>query len=52
MGDNAAGSDVDYDGWAQEVSEKKSIAKCPRNCSCDILEKNVASFCPCPKISV
>lgn len=22
---------------------------CPRDCSCDILAKNVAAVCPCPK---
>lgn len=29
MEDSAAENDVDYDGWAQEVSEKKNISKWP-----------------------
>lgn len=33
----------------QEVLERKNRSKCPRDCSCDILVKNVTEFCPCPK---
>ena len=33
----------------QEVSEKKNFSMLPRDRSCDILMKNVAAFCPCPK---
>ena len=33
---------------ALEVS-KKNINMWPRDCSCDILVKNVAAFCPCLK---
>jgi hypothetical protein len=32
---------------ALEVS-KKNINMCPRDCSCDILVKNVTAFCSCP----
>ena len=32
---------------AQEVSENFSM--CTRDCSCDILVKNVPGFCPCLK---
>ena len=36
-------------GLAQEVSEMKTFSMWPRDCSCDILVKNVAAFCHCPK---
>ena len=34
---------------AQDVSEAKNISKWLRVLSCDVLAKNVATFCPCPK---
>ena len=33
-------------GLAQEVSEEKNIIMLPRDCSYDILVKNVSAFCP------
>ena len=36
-------------GSAQEVSEEKNIRILPRDCSCDILLKNVTVLCPCQK---
>ena len=41
-------SNIGYYGSAQDSSEKNN-SKCPRDCSCDSLVKNVASFCSCPK---
>lgn len=40
---------MDYSGAAQEVSEKHNISNEAKNQSCNILAKNVASFCPCSK---
>ena len=34
---------------AQEVSEENSFSMWPRDCSYNILVKNVAAFYPCPK---
>ena len=34
---------------ALEVSGEKKLNMWPRDCSCDILVKNVATFCPCLK---
>ena len=34
---------------AQEVSEEKNFSMLPRDLSCDILVKKVATFCSCPK---
>ena len=34
---------------ALEVSQEKNISMWLRDCSCDILAKNVAAFCPCLK---
>lgn len=51
MEDSGAESNVDYDGPAQEASRKKNISKWPRDCSCDILLKNVVAFGPCLKKS-
>ena len=42
-------SNEDHDSPAQDVSEKKRIRKFPRDCSCDILVKNVTTFCSCLK---
>lgn len=36
-------------GPSQEVSEGKNISKWPRDHSCNILSKNMAAFCHCPK---
>ncbi|MGE9574538.1 hypothetical protein ACQP3C_26175 [Escherichia coli] len=44
---NAVDTNVDYDSLAQEVSEEKNFSMLPRDCSCNILVKNVAAFCPC-----
>ena len=49
MEDNGAKSNVDYDCLVQEISEEKNFSMWPRDCSCDILVKNVAAFCPCLK---
>ena len=35
--------------WTQEVSVEKNFSMWPRDCSCDILVKNVTAFCPCLK---
>ena len=48
MEGSGAESNGDYDGPAQYVSEGKNTSKWPRNCSCGVLVKNVAVFCPCP----
>lgn len=45
---SATESNLGYGGPAQEGSEK-TISKCPRDCSCDILLKNMNAFCSCPK---
>ena len=39
---------TNYDGPGQEVSEK-NINMLPQDCSCNILEKNMAAFCTYPK---
>jgi hypothetical protein len=33
----------------QVVSEERNPSMLPRDCFCDILIKNVAAFCTCPK---
>ena len=38
--------DLDYRGLMPEVSEGENISKWPADLSCDILEKNVVTFCP------
>ena len=38
---------LNHSGLAQEVLEEKSVSKCPRHHSFDILTKNVAAFWPC-----
>lgn len=40
---------MNYSGPAQEVSEEHNISNEAKNQSCNILAKNVASFCPCSK---
>ena len=37
--------DLHCGGLAQEVSEEKIFCMWPRECSCGILRKNVATFC-------
>ena len=50
MKDSGAESNLNCGGLlAQEVSEKKNFSMWPRDCSRDVLVKNVAAFCPCPK---
>ena len=48
---NSSGTkcDLDCGSLALEVSEEKNFTTCRRNSPCDILIKNVASFCPCRK---
>ena len=41
-----AESDLYCADLAQEVSEEKDFSMWPRDCSCGILMKNVAAFCP------
>jgi hypothetical protein len=49
MKDIGAESDLNCGGLlAQKVSED-NFSMWPRDCSCDILVKNVVTFCPCLK---
>lgn len=48
MDDRGAEGDLHCPGLGQEVSGK-NFSVLSRNCSCDILVKNVAAFCPCLK---
>ena len=48
MEDSGSKSDLMNSGH-QEVSEEKNVSMWPRDCSCDILVKNVIAFCPCLK---
>ena len=41
-----AEGDLNCGSLALEVSGEKNINMWPRDCSCDILVKNVATFCP------
>ena len=41
--------DLNCEGLAQEVSDKKNFSMWPTDCSSDILVKIVATFCPCQK---
>lgn len=50
MEDSGGESNGDHDCPTQDVSEK-NISTWPRDCSCDILLKNVTVFCPYPKQS-
>jgi hypothetical protein len=45
----SAESHVDYSGPAQVVSGGTILATRLATRQCDILAKNVAAFCPCPK---
>ena len=49
MKDSGAEGDLNCGGLAQEVSEEKNFSMLLRNHSCDMLMKNVATFCPCLK---
>ena len=42
--------DLNCRDMAQEFSENKNCCMMPRDCSCDILVKDMAAFCPCLKI--
>lgn len=42
-------NDLNCGDMAQEVSKEKEIIMLPRDCSRDILTKNVPAFCLCPK---
>ena len=41
--------DLNCGGLAQEVSVEQNVSVWPRDCSCDILAKNVATFLPLSK---
>ena len=45
--DRGAESDLNCGCLDQEVSEEKNVSMWPRDCSCDILVKNVAALCLC-----
>jgi hypothetical protein len=47
--DSGAGGGLNCVDLALEVLEKKNFSMCPRDCSCDILVKNVAALCSCLK---
>ena len=49
MEDRGPQSDLNCRRLTQEVSEEENFSMLSRNCSCDILVKKVAAFCPCPK---
>ena len=46
--DKGGEGDLNWGDLAQEVSEENT-SMWLRDHSCDILLKNVAAFCPCPK---
>lgn len=48
--DSGAEYDLNCGSLDQEISKKKNVSMRPRDLSCDILMKNEAAFCPCPKI--
>ena len=48
MEDSDAKSYLNCWKFTQELSEK-NVSMLPRNHSWDVLVKNVAAFCPCPK---
>jgi hypothetical protein len=48
MEDSGAEGDLNCGGLAQEDSEK-NFSMWPRDCSCEILTKNMAAFCPFQK---
>jgi hypothetical protein len=49
MEDVVAESDLNCTDLTQEVSEMKNFSMLHRDCFCDILVKNVDSFCHCLK---
>jgi hypothetical protein len=49
MGDFVAECNLNCGSLPLEVSVEKNFKMLPRNCSCDILVKNVAAFCLCLK---
>ena len=49
MEDFVAEGDLNCGSLALEVSEEKNFSMWPRDCSCDILTKNVVVFGPCFK---
>lgn len=49
MEDTGVEHDLNCADQAQEVSGEMNFSMRPIDCSCDILVKNVAAFCPCPK---
>lgn len=49
MEDSGAKDDLSSGDMVQEVSEKDNINMRPRIVSCNILVKNVTTFCPSPK---
>ena len=50
MEDFVSEGDLNCGRLALEVSEEKNINMWPRDCSCDILVKNVAAFCLVGKV--
>lgn len=49
MEDRGAEGDLKCGSLAQEVSEERNVSMLPRNHSCDVLAKTVATLCPCLK---
>ena len=49
MEDSGTEGDLNCGRLAHEVSEEKNFSMLPKDCSCDILVKNVVAFCPCSK---
>lgn len=49
MQDSGTESNIDYESLVQEISEEKNISEWPRDCSHDILVKDMTAFCLCPK---
>jgi hypothetical protein len=47
MEDGRAEGDLNCGGLlTQKVSEENNFSMWPRDCSCDVLVKNVVAFCP------
>jgi hypothetical protein len=44
-----AEGDLNHESLAKEFSKEKNFSMWSRDCSYDILENNVAAFCPCLK---
>lgn len=45
MEDCGAEGDLNCGGLAQDISHENNLNMLPRDCSCEILVKNVAAFC-------